>query len=425
MIKRLRKKFICIAMISVAAVMLLLCVIVNTANLISVDSGLREMLTTISENKGKLPKKPFPKPDGRPQFNPETPFSTRYFALFYDSDGTLTLSDLSNIAAVTEENVDEYLSVATNHENGFGYYKGYRYLITENGEGRYMAVFLDCQKERGVVIKLAVLSVLASMICIGVVYVAVVIFSRRAVDPVVKASERQKQFITDASHELKTPITVIATCLRLLEMDGDPKWIKKAEAQNEKLRELVSSLVTLSRMDEEKPPQSYEPFPISDAVTETVESFEELARASGHELKMDIEPEITFSGDEYAVRQLVSILMDNAVKYASEGSDIIFKLEKTRKGIRLCESNLCKDLPETELPKLFDRFYRADRARSTGNKENSGGFGIGLSIARRIAEGHKGTIEAKLESGRIVFTVNLAEFRQVGRGSALKVRDDS
>ena len=411
MIQRLRKKFIRVAMISVTAVMLLLCVIVNAANLVSVDSGLRDMLTTISDNQGKIPKRPFEKPGGKPGFDPETPFSTRYFVLFYDSEGNLSMSDLSNIAAVTEDGLDEYLAVAVSHKAGFGYYKGYRFCVSDSGEGRYMAVFLDCQKERRVVIKLAALSVLAAVFCVAVVCVAVVIFSRKAVDPVVKASERQKQFITDASHELKTPITVIATCLRLLEMDGDRKWIEKAEAQNEKLRELVSSLVTLSRMDEDKSPLRAEIFPISDALSETAGSFEELAKSAGHELKISVEPGITFSGDEYAVRQLVSILMDNAVKYAKKGSDIAFSLEKTRKGVRIRVSNLCENLPESELPRLFDRFYRADKSRTPGTAGNPGGFGIGLSIARGIAEGHKGSIKAELKDGRIIFTAELSQMK--------------
>lgn len=149
------------------------------------------------------------------------------------------------------------------------------------------------------------------------VWIAVRFFSRRAIDPVVKASERQKQFITDASHELKTPITVIATSLKVLEMEnGKQKWLDKAVSQTEKLTELVNSLVTLSRMDEESTPLKMSDFNIISSISEVAESFVDFAASKGHMLSIDIESDIVYHGDEYAVRQLVSILLDNAVKYS-------------------------------------------------------------------------------------------------------------
>ena len=176
---------------------------------------------------------------------------------------------------------------------------------------------------------------------------------------------------------------------------GKQKWIDKAQTQTEKLTELVNSLVTLSRMDEEKTPLHFAPFAVSDAVRETAESFRDFA------------PELAFSGDEYAIRQLVSILLDNVVKYAAEGTGIAFSLEKTKKGVLLSSVNVSRTpLAPEELDKLFDRFYRADPARS-----GTGGFGIGLSIARSIAEGHKGGIRASLEDGKICFRAELRNMK--------------
>lgn len=201
----------------------------------------------------------------------------------------------------------------------------------------------------------------------------------------------------DAGHELKTPITVIATSLKVLEMEtGKQKWIDKAQAQTEKLTELVNSLVTLSRMDEEDSPLKHEKFNISDAVGETAESFRDFAAEAGHGLSTSVEPNIEYVGDEYAVRQLASILLDNAVKYAAEGTEIRFSLSKAHRGVTVRCSNECESLDTAELDKLFDRFYRADKSRS------SGGFGIGLSIARSIAEGHKGSIKAVSPDGRTI-----------------------
>ena len=229
-----------------------------------------------------------------------------------------------------------------------------------------------------------------------------VLLSRRAIDPVVRSAQQQKQFITDASHELKTPITVIATSLKVLEMEvGQQKWIDKAQTQTEKLTELVNSLVTLSRMDEEDSPLKMEPFPVSDAVSETAESFRDLALSRGHPLELTVQPELTYRGDEYAVRQLTSILLDNAVKYAAPESPITLTLEKGRKGVVLRQSNRCAEPESIDPAKLFDRFYQADPSRGAG------GFGIGLSIARSIAEGHRGTIRAAVSGDTITFTAEL------------------
>ena len=233
-------------------------------------------------------------------------------------------------------------------------------------------------------------------------FVLVVLLSRRAIDPVVRSAQQQKQFITDASHELKTPITVIATSLKVLEMEvGQQKWIDKAQIQTEKLTELVNSLVTLSRMDEEDSPLKMESFPVSDAVSETAESFRDLALSRGHPLELTVQPELTYRGDEYAVRQLTSILLDNAVKYAAPESPITLTLEKGRKGVVLRQSNRCAEPESIDPAKLFDRFYQADPSRGAG------GFGIGLSIARSIAEGHRGTIRAAVSGDTITFTAEL------------------
>ena len=433
MINRLRNRFIRIATLSVAAVMLLLTVIVNTANFVSVDSDLVQTLELIEKNNGTLPQPSRPdaqtdtleppaapdggtepaaapekKPNGRGghdgPFGPETAFSTRFFVLRYTGGGSLVRAELDKIAAVTEDDVDEYLAAALRHGTGYGYYSGYKFLVTDDGEGRYSAIFLDCYQALRTVRTVAVWSLAADAMCILLVFALVVLLSRKAIDPVVRSAERQKQFITDASHELKTPITVIAASLRVLELDvGKQKWIDKAMAQTEKLTALVNSLVTLSRMDEETSPLKAEDFSVSDAVSETAESFRDFAASRGHALTVSVEPDLTYRGDEYAVRQLVSILLDNAVKYALPDTPITVSLERARRGVVLRTVNRCEPSAELDASKLFDRFYRADPSRSA----ETGGFGIGLSIARGIAEGHHGGISAKVTGDVIEFTAEL------------------
>ena len=439
MINKLRSRFIRIATLSVAAVMLLLTLILNAANYISVDGDLRSTLTLICENRGTipLPDKPGaadtsggqtqPAPPGGAdsavnagdasgditppeeppygrggRFTAETPYSTRYFVLFYDDSGTLTSADLKNIAAVTESDTAAYLAAAAQHGEGFGRCGSYRFLVSSADGGGYMAIFLDSYQSLRTIRTVLVWSLAADAVCILLVLVLVVLLSRRAIDPVVRSAEQQKQFITDAGHELKTPITVIATSLRVLEMEvGQQKWIDKARAQTEKLKELVNSLVTLSRMDEENSPLQMADFPISEAVTETAESFRQVVESSGHTLELSVTSGLTYHGDQYAVRQLVSILLDNAVKYGTLTVPVTIMLEKARRGVTIRVSNGCEGNGTIDASRLFDRFYRADPARTAG------GFGIGLSIARGIAEGHHGAISARVENDVITFTAEL------------------
>ncbi|MCI5796733.1 MAG: HAMP domain-containing histidine kinase [Ruminococcus sp.] len=415
MIKKLRKKFIRITMLSVTAVMLLLCLTVNIANFISVNSEEKKMLTAISENSGRVPsappgakdehgKEPTEEPK-KGQFTAETPYTTRYFILRFDNDGNLTRAELSNIASVTADDTGEYLDAALKKGSGFSRFKGYKFYVLSVGENRNMAIFLDCYQDMRSVYSTAAISLAAAAVCILIVYVTVVLSSRRAIDPVVKSSLRQKQFVTDAGHELKTPITVIATSLSVLEMEiGSNKWIDKARSQTEKLTELVNSLVTLSKADEEQEMLKFSEFDISSAVLETAESFSDFAEQKNHKLNISAENGIMYNGDEYAVRQLVSILLDNAVKYAADNSEIDISVARHKKGVIIKTRNRCDDISEGDCEKLFDRFYRPDKSRSA----STGGFGIGLSVAKSIAEGHKGSISADCsEKGFITFSVYL------------------
>ena len=274
--------------------------------------------------------------------------------------------------------------------------------MVQTDDGENMAVFLDCYQALRAVKTVLIWSLAADAGCILLVLLLVVLLSRKAIDPVVRSAQQQKQFITDASHELKTPITVIATSLKVLEMEtGKQKWIDKALAQTEKLTSLVNALVTLSRMDEEQSPLHMAEFPISETVRETAESFRELAEERGHTLELSIAPDLTYRGDEYAVRQLVSILLDNAVKYALPETPIRLSLERSRRGVVLQTENCCGSQP-IEVDRLFDRFYRGDPSRG-----ETGGFGIGLSLARGIAEGHRGRIFARQTGETIRFQAEL------------------
>ena len=381
--------------------MILLCAGVNIANFVSENTKMNHTIEDIIMNHGRMPEikemEPrFPGEDkenalrGVKRFEKENEFQTRFFVINYDAQGNITNYNLDKIAAVEDDDIEDYAEDAYEHGEGFGYDDGYKFKVERQPDGSYTAVFLDCHKEMNSAATLLVVSVIVTVFCIALICVIIIILSGRAMEPVIQNDIKQKQFITDASHELKTPITVINTSLSVLEMEvGKQKWIDKATAQTEKLSNLVNSLVTLAKSDEEHEIIASD-FDISDAVSETANSFSDFALQKNHKIVTDIEPGIRFSGDEYAVRQLVSILMDNALKYASDGSDIGISMKKHKKGVLIRSQNKCDNINEEDLPKLFDRFYRADKSRSS----ESGGFGIGLSVARGICENHKGHIEA-------------------------------
>lgn len=408
MIHKLQRKFIAIAMASVTLVMLVLGVSINVISFFSTNNALNARLEMIFENEGSVPQFPAPGNPAQkrdPHFTAETPFSTRYFVLRYTGSGELLKVNMKNIAAVTEEDAETYLNIASEHGEGFGYSGNYKFYVASTKDNHYMAIFLDCYDELRAFQVFAFVSLLVGFACIVLVFILVVLLSKRAIAPTIQSMEKQKQFITDASHELKTPLTVINASLKVLEMDmGESKWIDKIQGQTNKLSRLVNDLVTLSRLDEEHPPLHCNDFDISAAVAEVADSFRDHAAAQGHILETEITSDLSYHGDEYAIRQLTSILMDNAVKYADPDSPIRLLLKKEKRGISLQAENLCASFNAEDADKLFDRFYRADKARSN----QTAGFGIGLSIARNIVDAHHGSIHADhTESGMIRFIVHL------------------
>ena len=254
------------------------------------------------------------------------------------------------------------------------------------------------------VYKLLGQSVLVGVFALLAMFILVFLFSGQAVAPVVESLEKQKRFITDAGHELKTPLAVISANVDVLELEsGKSEWSSSIKNQVKRMNSLVKNLLTLSRMDEERMHVVFSDFDMSKAVKETSESFEAIAESRNKKYLMDIEDGINITGDKNAIVQLTSLLLDNSMKYSSENGSIHVLLSKD-KNIVLEVSNTCDYIPDGNLDRLFDRFYRADSSRS----RESGGYGIGLSVARAIANSHGGEIEALRSGDRIIrFVVTL------------------
>ena len=226
----------------------------------------------------------------------------------------------------------------------------------------------------------------------------VVLLSRMVMKPVQESYEKQKSFITDAGHEIKTPLTIIDADATILEMDcgEDNEWIKDIRAQVARLSSLTKDLIYLSRMEEEKPQVQMIDFPLSDVITETAQSFQSLARVQEKTFTVDVEPMLNLCGDEKAIAQLISILLDNALKYSDEKGTISLRAYAKGRSVCIEVFNTVEKVDTSELGRLFDRFYRADKSRNS----QTGGYGIGLSIARAVVEAHRGRITASSADGK-------------------------
>ena len=226
------------------------------------------------------------------------------------------------------------------------------------------------------------------------VLILVIVLSKRIVKPVIESYEKQKRFITDAGHEIKTPLTVIDADAEVLEMDcGDNEWLKDIRKQTAKLKDLTNNLIYLSRMEENQDNVVMIDFPISDIVEETAASFQALAVTQEKTFDCEIEPMLTYYGNEQNIQRILEILLDNALKYSKPGGHISVNLKKNGKGVSLSVYNTAEHVSKENISHIFERFYRLDESRNS----KTGGYGIGLSIAYAIVQAHKGKITAETE----------------------------
>jgi signal transduction histidine kinase len=239
--------------------------------------------------------------------------------------------------------------------------------------------------------------------CAALVLILIFLLSKKAVKPIAESYEKQKQFITDANHELKTPLTLILANLDIAEAElGQNEWLDDIRSEGHRMTELVNQLVSLSRMDEDAHQMNLTEVSFGELVADTVSEFEPLAKERGKALTFTVDKEITCLGNEALLHRLVGILMDNAIKYCDNDGEISVTLRRGRR-IVLTVENTYAAVGEIELNRLLDRFYRADKARKF-----TGGFGVGLSMAKAIVENHKGEITAyKKDSMHIGFKVVL------------------
>ncbi|MCI8316450.1 MAG: HAMP domain-containing histidine kinase [Lachnospiraceae bacterium] len=416
MLKKMQRRFIMAAMAAFATVMLVLVVGINIVNYYrttSTQDGLAASLLEYEQrayehrarrnaSQDENPKEherrtsahqepEFPPISEMPGGGPEARFTTRFFAVYCDLSENIEVISRDYIYSIDEETAKAYTAAVLRKGKEKGYYGDYRYHVKVDDAGSTV-LFLNVTSALQFMRSLLIISLVIGFSSLLVVLILVVFFSRYAVRPYAKNMERQKRFITDAGHELKTPITSIATSadIAAMEYEGD-EWISNIQKQTARLTRLVGELVALSRLDEEIPFPEKSTFSLSDVAWETAELFAVRAKAEGKNYCQNIEEQLTIYGDCNSIQQMISILLDNAVKYSDVGGEIHLDIYRKRRKVCIKVSNTC-DLPDgTDLDRLFDRFYRVDESRAT----NTGGTGIGLAMAQAIVETHGGKIKAE------------------------------
>ena len=365
-------------------------------------NGAMDMLADrISENGGSFPEYSAGEQEdmGGPApgfINEETRFSVRFFIVSFDDEGLVTGENIAAMRSVTQQSAAGYGIKAAASGSERGWIDDYRYKKYENSQG-YDIVFVDGAMNRSV-FRMTMLSAGAALTGSGIVlFILMVVFSKRAVRPIAESYEKQKQFITDANHELKTPLTLIMTNIDIVQSEiGENEWLQDAKCEGSRMNDLINQMGILTKMDEGADGGEKARLDLSGLVTEKARSFVPLAESRNKKLMAAIDGGTVCIGHRQAVEKLMDILFDNAIKYCDEGGTITVALRNRRRPLLTVE-NTYRSAQNVETDKLFDRFYRGDRSRTP-----SGGFGIGLSIAKAIVKDQGGEINAYIKSGDIV-----------------------
>ena len=445
MIRKLQKRFVRIAVLVLTAAMVIVVGIINTANLIIVRNELGGTVRELAENNvwapgaqeaPAAPEMPAPQEkngesgetaaprepgkgdeSGEPQIDGgwmmkrsrhfrNLVSESGWFTVYYNADGEAWVRNLGDIPDLDEDGAKKLAAQALDSGKQSGWIQDYCFSVRDQGEFGTAVVLMNCETRMAAVRNLALISGIACAGGILVAWLLVRLFSRKAVEPTIRNMEQQKQFITNASHELKTPLTVISTNMELLKMElPDNQWIRSTQKQTGAMRHLVDELVYLSRMEEENPALTMETLNPSAMLQEAAEPFQAMAEFSGKEMNIRTDDGLRITGDRSSLQRMMSTLLDNAVKYTPEGGSIFAEAVQEGKHAMIRVSNTVeKPLTKEQCSRLFSRFYRADESRS---KEKKGGFGIGLAIAAAIAEKHGGSMNARMDGERLVISAVL------------------
>lgn len=413
MIKILQKKFVFTAMIVVSILLLILLGTINVVNIVMVRNETDKTLAMISAADGNFdhiqpPPNSTPPSDFRiePKDERDKFLSSNFFIVRLNGNGQVIFTDVSRTSLVDEASAKELALKILDEGASAGKIGKYRYQISNSRmENETVIVFLDASEEILSYVRVLFLSGGIGIVCWILMLLIVIFLSKKVIRPIAENIERQKQFVTNAGHEIKTPLAIILANTEAMELyNGENKWSKNIREQTVRLNGLMKNLLLLAKMDEGAAEIIKTEVSLSELVSENVRVFAEPFNLRNITLQTEIQPNVIIKANKEQMSQLISILFDNASKYTNDSGTVIVSLQKSDKRIKLLIKNSCEKLPDTSPHKLLDRFYRDDKART----QKTGGYGIGLSVARSIAEANRGSIAVEYEKPNFVsFTVKL------------------
>ena len=395
MLKQLKRKFIITAMLAMAVGIAGFIVLINLLSFRGIDDQIDRRLDILEECKGTLNPIPPSILDDEHYF--EVSVETRYFTVVLDGDEVVDFKVL-RISDITRSEALDLVSKAKNIESN-NYIDDYKFRRITLDNSNTMYIFINCDQAFDAFSIFTVSSIIIGGVGFALAFVLALFFSNIALRPIKESYEKQRSFVTDASHELKTPIAIIQANTDIIEMEnGQSEWTYGIKNQTERLKKLTERLVYLSKMQEGSSMLKKEEFCLSDAVLEVVEQFFAMAMSKGYKIDIDVTEDVYINGDKEALKQLVSLFLDNAMKYCNKGGKIFIGVAIEAKHVRLVVSNTLESIAPGKHDRLFDRFYRADDSRNS----KTGGSGIGLAVAKEIAQAHGGSITALSKDGKSI-----------------------
>lgn len=381
---------------TILAVSIVLLVILLTINLLTINQNISnaddalQRLVLIKNVEEPLPgnqNKDIPKKDDRNL--------GRAFDIFLNKDGEIIRTTIYKNDFMAIGSSEEIAKIAFESKQDSGFANEFRFLRVEN-ENLIRVIYLDYSFEKESEKNFMLISLIVYLSAIILTAIAVNIIINPLLKPLRIAYQKQREFITNASHELKTPLTIISTDVQLIEQEvGESQWTKSVNNQVDRLKSLSDDLVVLSRMEETDLKANMRSFDLSELVSDIAVGFEPAFNAKDVSLKIDVEDNVELNGDYDAIEQTISVIINNAMKYSLSNSVAKIELYQKNKGIIFKCSNSCEPVEKGPHDEYFERFYRGDKSRNSSN----GGFGIGLAIAKSVIEEHKGSITATSNDG--------------------------
>ena len=390
MFKSLRRKFVATSVASVAVVIILMASTLNFINYYKMGQRVDDSLYEASKSPALVTIFSDGEEDMIVTKNTasKTPNNNGFSIAKIDENKNVIRSYRDDVLIKGKDDLQKLVTDAVNESSTSGYVGTYRYLKVNNNAGN-LVLLLNTQRDLDSFQAFMRNSIIVSSIVILSVFILLVLISKKVIAPIQQSYQKQKQFITDASHELKTPLAIIRSNTDVLELEnGDSKWTKNIQNQVDRLTSLVNSLVVFSRMEEKDTVEKVK-FNLSESLHARIDDFEELASFQKKHIIADIDNNIYYRGEQQAIVQLMDILLENAIKYATKETNINITLKKNKKYATMKISNQA-NVKKGDLRKVFDRFYRLDESRNSTIK----GYGIGLSMAKLITEKHKEAIKA-------------------------------